>query len=214
MKGHPLFWHEFVPHWLPTTTQELKRLLVKRFREISERYADVIGSFDVVNEPSRIFDCNQRKEDRFYHLALEEDYCKWIFDLANRYFPANRLFLNDTVGAAFFDYRGEYSAYYQHIKNLLNEGVRIDAIGMQCHLCPAAGFENVFDQKRLLSRAGHLRPPEPPDPHLRDLHGQSVGGRGGSRSCRPSWPRACTACASATKACRALCGGTCRTTAS
>lgn len=162
MKGHPLFWHEFVPHWLPTTTQELKRLLVKRFREISERYADVIGSFDVVNEPSRIFDCNQRKEDRFYHLALEEDYCKWIFDLANRYFPANRLFLNDTVGAAFFDYRGEYSAYYQHIKNLLNEGVRIDAIGMQCHLCPAAGFENVFNQKRLyhvLDTYGRLNRP-------------------------------------------------------
>lgn len=162
MKGHPLFWHEFVPHWLPTTTQELKRLLVKRFQEISQRYANVIDSFDVVNEPSRIFDCNQRPDDRFYHLAMEENYCRWIFDLANRYFPANRLFLNDTVGAAFYDYRGEYSGYYQQLQHLLSQGVRIDGVGMQCHLGPIPGYENVFNSKRLyhvLDTYGRLNRP-------------------------------------------------------
>ena len=39
MKGHPLFWHEFIPQWLPENWDELYPLIEKRFQEISERYA-------------------------------------------------------------------------------------------------------------------------------------------------------------------------------
>lgn len=149
MKGHPLFWHEFVPAWLPENFQELKPLIVKRFAEIAERYKDVVERFDVVNEPSRIYDCYRRDVRRnVKYLIPEDDYCVWAFDLANRYFPSNTLILNDTVGAAFADFRGKYSGYYLNIKDLLGRGVRIDEVGMQCHL-GEEGLENVNCAERL-----------------------------------------------------------------
>jgi endo-1,4-beta-xylanase len=149
MKGHPLFWHEFVPGWLPKNKQELKPLILKRFQEISQRYADKIEMFDVVNEPSRIWDCAMRDRTKSSSLVLDDDYCDWCFQLADDLFKTNQLFLNEAVGASFCDYRGKYSGYYLHIKDMLSRGVRIDAIGMQCHTWFGRGFENVFNPKRL-----------------------------------------------------------------
>lgn len=105
--------------------------------------------FDVVNEPSRVFDVNQRENSKHNHLVLEDDYCDWIFNIADNLFKTNQLFLNDTVGASFFEYRGKFSGYYLNIKDMLNRGIRIDAIGMQCHLWNDKGCENVFNPKRL-----------------------------------------------------------------
>lgn len=149
IKGHPLFWHEFIPSWLPKNKKELKPLIVKRLKEISERYADKVEMFDVVNEPSRIWDCTQRDRTKCSNLVLEDGYCDWIFDVADDLFKTNQLFLNDTVGASFFEYRGKYSGYYLNIKDMLSRGTRIDAIGMQCHAGAYPGCENVFTPKRL-----------------------------------------------------------------
>lgn len=149
MKGHPLFWHEFVPVWLPRDYSELKPYIEKRFFQISERYKNDIECFDVVNEPSRVYDVYMRDRGtgRPYILP-EKDYCVWLFDLANKYFPTNKLILNDTVGASFSEFRGEYSGYYLNIKDLLSRGVRIDEIGLQCH-CGQKEPENVYDVERL-----------------------------------------------------------------
>ena len=54
MKGHSLLWHEFIPSWLMKYTfTEQKKLIAKRFANRCER-------FDVVNEPSRIYDVYMR----------------------------------------------------------------------------------------------------------------------------------------------------------
>ena len=54
MKGHPLFWHEFIPSWLMKYPySEIKYLIEKRFEAIAERFRDRCERFDVVNEPSR-----------------------------------------------------------------------------------------------------------------------------------------------------------------
>lgn len=147
-KGHVLLWHEFVPRWLPEDYSDIKPFIVKRFKEIGERYSDIIQSFDVVNEPSRIYDVYMRDRYRGAKCFLpEEGYIKWAFDLARRYFPSNKLILNDTVGASFHEFRGIYSGYYLNIKDLLSHGVDIDEIGMQCHL-GGAGGENVYNAER------------------------------------------------------------------
>lgn len=150
MKGHPLFWHEFIPRWLPDDFNKLKPLIVKRFEEISERYKNDFERFDVVNEPSRIYDVYMRdKYNRnIKSIVPEDDYMVWMFNLANVLFPANTLILNDTVGAAFEDFRGKYSGFYLNIKDLLNRGVRIDEIGMQCHL-GSNGSRNVYNSEIL-----------------------------------------------------------------
>ena len=150
MKGHPLFWHQFVPQWLPDSFAELKPLIERRFAQIAERYRDTIEAFDVVNEPSRVY-----RARRVYRYDMsrkcinpDDDYCLWLFDLAKRYFPCNKLILNDTVGAAFIEYSGKYSGYYLNIKDLLNRGARIDEIGMQCHL-GGRDPENVYNSEIL-----------------------------------------------------------------
>lgn len=150
MKGHPLFWHEFVPKWLPDDYRDLKPLIVKRFSEIAERYKDTVESFDVVNEPSRIYDVYMR--DRRNHerkcIVPEDDYCLWMFDLARKYFPSNKLILNDTMEASFMEFRGKYSGYYLNIKDLLSRGAQIDEIGLQCHVGDW-GPENLYNSEIL-----------------------------------------------------------------
>lgn len=150
MKGHPLFWTEFVPNWLPNDYRELKKYIVKRFEEISSRYSKDIECFDVVNEPSRLYDVYMR--DRKTRLGgamlVEDDYCVWLFELARRLFPANKLILNDTVWASFTEFRGKYSGFYLNLKDLINRGVQIDEIGLQCHL-GCDGPENAYNAERL-----------------------------------------------------------------
>lgn len=149
MKGHPLFWHEFVPEWLPDDFAEIKPYIVKRFREISEKYAEVIPCFDVVNEPSRIWDVHQRDKDRVKHLVPDDDYCTWLFRLAEREFPSSELLLNDAVRASFCEFRGKYGGYYLTAKDLIQRGLKIDRIGLQCHLGSDDFFRNVYDPERL-----------------------------------------------------------------
>ena len=150
MKGHPLFWHEFVPQWLPDDFEKLKPFIVKRFEQIAESYKDDFECFDVVNEPSRIYDVyiRDRYNPNAKYILCGDDYLIWTFDLANRLFPAQKLILNDTVGAAFEEYRGKYSGFYLNIKDLLNRGARIDEIGMQCHL-GENGPEKVYNSEIL-----------------------------------------------------------------
>ena len=151
-KGHPLFWHEFIPQWLPNDWNQLLPLIEKRFREISELYAHRIPVFDLLNEPSRIWDMTfEHKNDGYKMVAPPEGYIEDIFRLGEQYFPDNQLILNDTVGASFCDFRGVYSGYYQLLRQLLSQGRKIDKIGLQCHTSDDPVFRNVFCADRLSS---------------------------------------------------------------
>ena len=50
LKGHPLFWHYFLPDWLPKDRDQVFRRLDTRLRELSGEYADRIMDWDCVNE--------------------------------------------------------------------------------------------------------------------------------------------------------------------
>ncbi len=149
-KGHPLFWHEFLPQWLPEDCEEHYPLLEKRFKEISGYFAARIRVFDCVNEPARIWDVDfDHKKDNWKHIVPPKDYVKTVFKLARKYFPNNELILNEAVVASFAEFHGRYSAYYLNIKDLLSRGVEIDRIGLQCHTFDSPMFRNVFDASRI-----------------------------------------------------------------
>ncbi len=150
LKGHPLFWHEFIPDWLPQDWEELYPLIEKRFQEISEHFAHQIPVFDCVNEPARIWNVHQEHlHDDWKHIIPPKDYVKIIFDLARKYFPDNALILNEAVGAAFTEFHGRYGGYYLNIKDLLSRGVSIDRIGLQCHTYSAPAFQNIYNGEKL-----------------------------------------------------------------
>lgn len=148
-KGHPLFWHEFIPKWLPESWDELMPLIEKRFGEISERFAHRVPVFDAVNEPGRIWDMtHEHRGDGYKMLVPPDGYVEQVFALAQKYFPRNELILNEAVGGALCEFKGSYGGYYQLVERLLAQGVRIDRVGLQCHTGDSAGFKNVFDARR------------------------------------------------------------------
>lgn len=150
MKGHPLFWHEFIAQWLPEDWQELYPLIEKRFKEISDRYAESIPVFDCVNEPSRIWDMrHEHKKDNYKMVAPPDGYLEKVFELGERYFSNNELILNEATGASFCEFKGIYGGYYQLIQRLLSQGVKIDRIGLQCHISDSPVFKNLYDAERL-----------------------------------------------------------------
>ncbi len=150
MKGHPLFWHEVIPDWLPENWDELLPLIEKRFCEISERYADKIPFFDCVNEPCRIWDMtHEHRTDGYKMVAPPEGYLEQIFELGKKYFPNNTLILNEAVSAAMCEFKGPYGSYYQLTKRLMEEGYRIDRVGIQCHCKDDPMFQNIYNSRRL-----------------------------------------------------------------
>mgnify|MGYP003300904800 CR=1 FL=1 len=62
---------------------------------------------------------------------------------------ANELILNEATGAAICEFKGIYGGYYQLTERLLNQGCKIDRIGLQCHIQDSETFKNVYNAERL-----------------------------------------------------------------
>ncbi len=124
-KCHCLNYDSWIPNWLVNEpVPVIKKSLEKRFREIAERYADDIPSFEVTNETL------QTAKSKF---ILEDDFVEWSFHMADRYFPNNRLIINDYNIWWPFSYNTR-TAYYMQIERLLRDGItHLDSIGMQFH---------------------------------------------------------------------------------
>ena len=124
-KCHCLNYDAFVPNWvINTTVAEHKAKLEKRFREIATRYAKDIPSFEVTNETL------QRCNSKFFY---EDDFLDWSYRMADRYFPNNRLIIND-YNIWWPNSYNDRNAYYMQIQRLLRDGItHLDSIGMQFH---------------------------------------------------------------------------------
>ena len=127
-REHALAYDNFFPKWLyQASVAEVKHALEKRYREISERYAHKIQTIEVTNE----MDWGIGKgRTAFYE---EEDYVEFCFKLAEKYFPANQLVINEHTGACWADKSRPSDKYFSYIKAAILSGARIDAIGMQYH---------------------------------------------------------------------------------
>ncbi len=150
LKGHPLFWHEFIPQWLPESWEELYPLIEKRFREISTHFAKDIPVFDCVNEPMRVWNVHKEHlKDCWKHIVPPDNYLEQMFSLAKEYFPENELILNEATTGSFVELHGKYGGYYQIIKDLLSKGVKPHRIGLQCHTSNSPAMKNIFSAKTL-----------------------------------------------------------------
>ena len=82
-------------------------------------------------------------------IAPPNGYVQQLFKLGEKYFPDNELILNEATGYAFCEFKGEYSGYYQFIEKSLNQGLKIDRIGLQCHISDNGAFRNIYNAERL-----------------------------------------------------------------
>jgi GH35 family endo-1,4-beta-xylanase len=126
-REHALAYDAFFPEWLyNASVEEVKIELERRYKEISERYADKIPTIEVTNEMEW-----EKGKTKFYD---EPDYIEWCFKLARKYFPNNQLVINDHTGLCWKDRCRPTDKYYSYIEANLLKGAPIDAIGMQYHL--------------------------------------------------------------------------------
>lgn len=126
-REHALAYDAFFPKWLyGASVLEVKNALERRYREISERYKDKIPTIEVTNEMEW-----EKGKTTFYD---EPDYVEWCFKLAEKYFPANQLVINEWTGLAWGDRCRATDKYYAYIKAAMLNGAKIDAIGMQYHM--------------------------------------------------------------------------------
>ena len=126
-REHALAYDAFFPKWLyGASVLEVKNALERRYREISERYKDKIPTIEVTNEMEW-----EKRKTTFYD---EPDYVEWCFKLAEKYFPANQLVINEWTGLPWGDRCRATDKYYAYIKAAMLKGAKIDAIGMQYHM--------------------------------------------------------------------------------
>ena len=142
-KLHCLNYDQWTPAWVdPHNVPEIKRLLEKRFSEISQRYAGRIHGMEVVNEThlGRVADDTRHSTDFF----SEDDLIEWSFKAARKYFPKNELIINEAHFSAWNCEHGIRSQYPLTIHDSIRRGAEIDAIGLQYHM-----FHRREDEERM-----------------------------------------------------------------
>ncbi len=138
-REHALAYDAFFPKWLyNASVDECKKELERRFSEIAERYADKIPTIEVTNEMEWV-----KGKTKFYD---EPDFVEWCFKTAEKYFPKNKLCINEHNGCIFNDRCRASDKYYAYTEANMLKGARIDAIGMQYHLFFKA--EEFYDKSR------------------------------------------------------------------
>jgi endo-1,4-beta-xylanase len=132
--GHTLIWHSQAPRWFFTDEEgnEVSReVLIERMKNhiytVVGRYKGRVKGWDVVNEA--VLDDGSFRKSKFYEI-IGEDFIKLAFQFANEADPEAELYYNDYSMAE----PGKRSGVVKMVRNLQEQGVKIDAIGMQGHI--------------------------------------------------------------------------------
>lgn len=127
-KGHNLVWPSNIglPKWFDELTVRERGIEIeKRIRLLAEKYADKIPVWDVTNELVGTYARAKLLPNNFEVRAWE---------LANELFYNDHLIINDFQGFFNQHYMERMSSAYMQAKNLIDRGLRVDGIGIQCHL--------------------------------------------------------------------------------
>ncbi len=128
-REHALAYAYCFPKWLKDAdVDEVKRELERRFSEVAERYAGKIPTIEITNEME--WDSHEVTTS-FYN---QPDFVEWCFKTARKYFPSNKLGINEWTGLCWEDHCRATDKYYAYTEANILKGAPIDAIGMQYHL--------------------------------------------------------------------------------
>lgn len=137
-KLHCLFYDKYmaIPDWLPKNDEKkMRELYEKRFSEISDRYSGKMMEFEVTNEILCAPYWNDDNSGVSSILSYKKNTVEWAFNLAKKYFPNDKLVINEgnpmlhTIAK-----EGYFSKYYLQLEKLLAKGTPIDKIGIQNHI--------------------------------------------------------------------------------
>ena len=132
VKGHPLLWHTVKAPWLDSLpTGEVEQVVRARVRREAHDFAGRVDTWDAINEVVIMPEFGNEPDgvpNAVSRLAREVGrvgIVRLAFESAREANPAARLLIND------FDLS---SRYERLIDELLEAGIRLDAIGLQTHM--------------------------------------------------------------------------------
>jgi endo-1,4-beta-xylanase len=137
VRGHALIWHLGTPQWAITMLRERRdwNLIARYFGSVIPRYGDVIGRWEVVNEP---IDAGHRTDGLRESVFLEvfgPDYIQRALKQARSLAPRAQLLINE-YGLE-YDIPEERDRRYlllKLIERLKYAGAPLDGLGVQAHL--------------------------------------------------------------------------------
>lgn len=147
MRGHTLVWNENAPDWLRRLSgREVERIFDEHIDKVVSRYAGRLHSWDVVNEP---FWPDHRKEGGYrdgpWLAAMGPAYVERAFRRVAAIDPQVKLVLNEAHCENDNDYGKSIRPRLLGLVNrLLDAGIKLDAVGLQCHLQPDIARDNGF----------------------------------------------------------------------
>jgi endo-1,4-beta-xylanase len=137
VQGHALLWHRAIPDWAKQALADERnwRPIELYFASVIPRYRDVIGRWNVVNEPIDVDAGVGGLRQNTFLAAFGADYIRRSLELARSYSDHAQLFINE--------YSLEYSsdeedrrrvAFLKLIERLKYANAPLDGIGLQSHL--------------------------------------------------------------------------------
>ncbi|MBC3538569.1 endo-1,4-beta-xylanase [Rufibacter sp. H-1] len=134
INGHTLIWHSQAPRWFFTDSlgRDVSReVLIQRMKThihtVVGRYKGRVHTWDVVNEA--ILDDGTWRKSKFYQI-IGKDFIKLAFQFAQEADPKAELYYNDYS----MSMPKKRAGVVEMVKELQQQGVKIDGIGMQGHI--------------------------------------------------------------------------------
>jgi len=145
LRGHNLIWNDWVPDWVSKLSSA--RIAYWHDRHIDEvvgRYAGRLHSWDVINEP--LFPMH-RNPGGFrsgpWYSAMGKDHVIRALKRARAADPTGKIFINE-AGPEWENPWGPAAPYREGLLRLvddvLNAGVKLDGVGLECHWFPQFTF--------------------------------------------------------------------------
>ena len=131
--GHTLIWHSQLASWVSNATwtrDDLLSVMRDHIFTVVGRYKGQIAYWDVVNEAVADTSGNPLRADSPWMKYIGSDYIEKAFRWANEADPTAKLLYNDfnTEGLG-----GKSDAVYHLVRDLVQNGVPIHGVGIQCH---------------------------------------------------------------------------------
>jgi endo-1,4-beta-xylanase len=126
--AHTLVWFEALPTWMRSAPDK-EKVMVDHITAVAGHFAGRVDSWDVVNEPMDE-DSSDGLKHNLWWRAMGKDYIATAFRAARAADPDAELYLNE-YGTEEDGPRWE--ALYDLVKELREDGVPIDGVGMQNH---------------------------------------------------------------------------------
>ncbi len=137
IKGHTLVWGEQLPSWVEgiSSATDLRAAMVDHIKGVMSHYKGKVSDWDVVNEvfitDGRTGDGNARLRDTVFSRVIGPSYIDDAFIAAREADPDALLIFNEFANEGLSD---KSDAVYAMVKDMVERGIPIDAVGMQMHV--------------------------------------------------------------------------------